>query len=117
MFLCFQCWIRLRPTFLVICFPCCVLGLIPILVNFHARDSLNKLPSSLRLFLSLLLLFILFFLVEVECGLPLYFKRKSFQEVVDYPPFERVVEIVDHPSLIVVLIYIYFWPCPFQGKK
>jgi len=55
--------------------------------------------------------------VEVECGLPLYFKRKSFQEVVDYPPFECVVEIVDHPPLIEVLIYIFFWPCPFQKKK
>jgi hypothetical protein len=39
--------------------------------------------------------------VEIECGLPLYFKHKSFQEVVDYPPFEHV-EIVDHPPLVKV---------------
>jgi hypothetical protein len=38
----------------------------------------------------------------VECGLPFYFKCKSFEEVVDYPPFERVVEIVNHPPLIEV---------------
>ncbi len=37
--------------------------------------------------------------MEVECGLPLYFKHKSFQEVVDYPPFESVVEIMNHPPL------------------
>jgi hypothetical protein len=46
--------------------------------------------------------------MEVECGLPLYFKRNSFQEVVDYPPFECVVEIVDHPPLVkVVDLHIY----------
>ncbi len=32
----------------------------------------------------------------------LYFKWKSFQKVVDYPPFEHVVEIVDHPLLVEV---------------
>ncbi len=36
--------------------------------------------------------------MESECGLPLYFKHKSFKEVVDYPPFEHV-QIVDHPPL------------------
>ncbi len=35
--------------------------------------------------------------MEIECGLPLYFKHKRFQEVVDYPSFEHV-QIVDHPS-------------------
>jgi hypothetical protein len=30
------------------------------------------------------------FFVEVECGLPFYYKHKNFQEVVDYPPFEHV---------------------------
>jgi hypothetical protein len=55
--------------------------------------------------------------MEVKCGLPFYFKCRSFQEVVDYPPFERVVEIVDHPPLIEVLIYIFLCPCPFQKKK
>jgi hypothetical protein len=55
--------------------------------------------------------------MENECGLPLYFKHTSFQEVVDYPPFKRVVEIVDHPSIIKVLIYILFWPFPFQEEK
>jgi hypothetical protein len=33
---------------------------------------------------------------------PLYFKNKSFQEVVDYPPFECVVKIVDHPPFVEV---------------
>jgi hypothetical protein len=42
---------------------------------------------------------------------------KSFQEVVDYPPFERVVEVEDHPPLVKVLIYTFLWPCPFQKKK
>jgi hypothetical protein len=55
--------------------------------------------------------------VEINCGLPLYFKPKSFQEAVDYPPFECIVEIVKHPPFIEVLIYIFFWPCPFQEKK
>ncbi len=32
-------WIRHRLAFLVICFPCCVLGLIFILVGFHAPDN------------------------------------------------------------------------------
>ncbi len=45
------------------------------------------------------------------------FKHKNFQEVVDYPPFEHVVEIVDHPPLIEILIYIFFWPCPFQKRN
>jgi len=40
--------------------------------------------------------------VDVECGLPLYFKCKSFQKVMDYPPFECVVEIMDHPPLVEV---------------
>jgi hypothetical protein len=43
------------------------------------------------------------FFVEVKCALPFYFKHKSFQEVVDYPPIEHV-EIVDHPPLIEILI-------------
>jgi hypothetical protein len=38
----------------------------------------------------------------VEFGLTLNLKFKSFEEVVDYPPFERVVEIVNHPPLIEV---------------
>ncbi len=38
MSLCFQSWIRLRLAFLVICFPCCVLCLVPILIIFHAHD-------------------------------------------------------------------------------
>ncbi len=48
---------------------------------------------------------------------PFYFKHKSFEKVVDYPPFEHVVEIVDHPFLIKILIYILFWPCPFWKIK
>jgi hypothetical protein len=39
--------------------------------------------------------------MEVKCGLPFYFKCKSFQEVMDYPPFEHV-EIMDHPPLVKV---------------
>jgi hypothetical protein len=45
--------------------------------------------------------------VEIECGLPFYFKHKKFQKVVDYPPFESVIEIGDHPPLVKVLIYIF----------
>jgi len=55
--------------------------------------------------------------VEIECGLPLYFKCKCFKEVVDYSPFEHVVEVMDHPPFVEVLIYIFFGPCPFQEKK
>jgi len=40
--------------------------------------------------------------VEVECGLLLYFKRNFFKKVVDYPLFEHVVEIVNHPPLVEV---------------
>jgi hypothetical protein len=28
--------------------------------------------------------------LEVECGLPFYFKLKNIQKVMDYPPFEHV---------------------------
>jgi hypothetical protein len=91
----------------MICFPCYVLGLVLILVVFRARDGLNKLPSGLDLFL--LSLFLFYFLVEIKCNF--------FQKVVDYSPFEHVVEIVDHRPFIEVLIYILFWPCPFQKKK
>jgi len=55
--------------------------------------------------------------MEVKCGLPFYFKCRSFQEVVDDPLFECVVEIVDHPPFIKVLIYIFLYPSPFQEKK
>jgi hypothetical protein len=37
--------------------------------------------------------------MEIKCGLPFYFKCNSFQEFMDYPPFEHV-EIVDHPPLV-----------------
>ncbi len=42
MSLCFQSWIKLRFAFLVICFPCCVLGLIPIFVVFLVSDINNQ---------------------------------------------------------------------------
>jgi hypothetical protein len=60
---------------------------------------------------------IVVFLVEVECGLPFYFKCKCFQEVVDYSPFEHVVEVMDQPPFVEVLIYIFLGPCPLQKKK
>jgi hypothetical protein len=55
--------------------------------------------------------------VEIECGLPFFFKRKNFQKVVDYPNFERFVEIMDHPPFIEILIYSFFLLGPFQEKK
>jgi hypothetical protein len=38
MSLCFQFWIKFRLAFLVFCFPCYVLGLVLVIVVFHARD-------------------------------------------------------------------------------
>jgi len=39
---------------------------------------------------------------------PFYFKCKNFEEVVDYPPFECVVEVVNHPHFVEVFyIHIY----------
>ncbi len=58
-----------------------------------------------------------FFLVETECGLPFYFKHKKFQKVVDYPPFESVIEIGDHPPLVKVLIYIFFGHVHFKRRN
>jgi hypothetical protein len=44
--------------------------------------------------------------VEIKCGLPLYFKCKYFQKVVDYLFFEHV-EIVNHSPLVKVFdLYI-----------
>jgi hypothetical protein len=60
----------------------------------------------MSIFVVIIIILFIFF-VEVECGLPLYFKHKSFQEVVDYPPFEHLVENVDHPPLIEVLSYLF----------
>jgi hypothetical protein len=81
---------------------------------FNAWDSLN---DSHHAYIYYCHHYNCFFFVEVECGLPFYFRRKSFQKVVDYPPFEHVVKIVDHTLLIKILIYIFFWPCPFQKKE
>ncbi len=44
---------------------------------------------------------------------PFVSNASVFKEVVDYPPFKYVVEVVDHPVLVEVLIYIFFWPYPF----
>jgi hypothetical protein len=38
MSLCFQSWIEVRLAFIVSCFPCCVFGLVLVLVVFHACD-------------------------------------------------------------------------------
>jgi hypothetical protein len=70
----------------------------------------------MSIFVIIMIVFFLFFCGS-ECGLPFYFKRKSFQKVVDYPPFELVVKIMDHPLFIEVLMYIFLWPCTFQEKK
>jgi hypothetical protein len=63
------------------------------------------------------MIIIVVFFVEVECGLPFCFTCKCFPEVVDYPPFERVIEVMDDPFLVEILIYIFFWPCLLQEKK
>jgi len=51
---------------LMICFPCCVLGLILTFVGFHVHDSLNKLPPSLHLFLLLLLFYFIWWKLNVD---------------------------------------------------
>jgi hypothetical protein len=108
--------VMFRLTFIVIFFPCCVLGLVHLLVVFHAHDNLNKPLSRLHYSCGHYSCFVYFF-VEVKCGLSLYFKCKCFQKDMDYPPFEHIVEVVDHPPFVKVLIYIYFWPCLFQEKN
>jgi hypothetical protein len=84
---------------------------------FYVCDTLNKFHQAYIYSCHHYSCFILFYFVEVECGLPLYFKCKSFQVIVDYPPSECVFEGVAHPPLVKILIYIFFWPCPFQEKK
>ncbi len=55
--------------------------------------------------------------MEVECGLPFCFKCKCFPKVMDYPPFEHVVEVVDDPLLVEVLIYIFLGHVYFKRKN
>jgi hypothetical protein len=81
---------------------------------FRANDTLNRLHHA-YVYYYCHNCFV--FCMEVECGLPLYFRCKSFQMVVDYPPFGHVFEGVDHPPFVKVLIYIFLWPFPFQEKK
>ncbi len=69
--------------------------------------------TSILVVIIVVLFIYLYFFVEVQSELPLYFKCKTFQEVVDYPPFGHVVEIVDHPTFVKVLMYIFLSPCPF----
>ncbi len=48
----------------------------------------TSIPKPTSTFIIVIVMFVFF--VEVECGLPFYFKHKSFQKVMDYPPFEHV---------------------------
>jgi hypothetical protein len=55
MFFWLQSLIRLKLTFLVIFFPCCILGLILIFIIFHAHDKINveHIKSNVRSYLYL----------------------------------------------------------------
>ncbi len=64
-----------------------------------------------------IIIVVLFFFIEVECGLPLYFKGKNFQKVGLPHLLNVLIEIVDHQPLVEVLISIFIGPCPFQKKK
>jgi hypothetical protein len=55
--------------------------------------------------------------VEAKCGLPLVSNVSVFKEVVDYPPFECVFEVVDHPFFVEVLIYIFFGHNHFKKRN
>jgi hypothetical protein len=48
---------------------------------------------SILVVIKVALFIYLYSFVEVECGLPLYFKCKFFQEVADYPPFGQSFDL------------------------
>jgi hypothetical protein len=85
--------------------------------SFLCPWQFEQTPIRPMLILVVIIIVLFYFsCVEVECELAFYFKHKCFQKVMDYPPFERVVEVEDHPPLVKFFIYIFLWPCPFQEK-
>ncbi len=41
---------------------------------------------------------------------------KKFKRIQNTHLLNVLIEIMDHPPLIEVLIYIFLWPCLFQEK-
>jgi hypothetical protein len=100
----------------MICFPCCVLGLVLILVVFMPvtvwTNSHYAYIYSCRHYN-----YYFYFLWKSNVDYPSTSNIRVFKRLWITYFLNMLIKIMNHPPFVKVLIYIFLWPCPFQEKK